>query len=156
MIERILLNFKPGVSQSSPSVFWFLPRNQPRHRGYDVDFRWYREFVTRNKVSSRMEASRPPRRPASTRLRPIGRLPPTFDFGVTRRRGKQQPLMHRSLLRRANVGYGGPRAAYDRWLTRIYLCFVLICGNQETFNRLALDESIHNVRDVGDRDASVK
>src|SRR5437899_8634700 len=32
---------------------------------------------------------------ASTRLLPIGRLPPTFDFGVTRRRGKQQPLMRR-------------------------------------------------------------
>jgi len=31
--------------------------------------------------------------------------------------GKQlAQLIHRSLLRRANVGYGGPRAAYDRWL----------------------------------------
>ena len=39
MIERILLNFKPGVSQSSLSVFRFLPGNQPRHRGYDVDLR---------------------------------------------------------------------------------------------------------------------
>jgi len=38
MIERILLNFKPGVSQSSLSVFWFLPRNQPRHRSYDMIF----------------------------------------------------------------------------------------------------------------------
>src|ERR1700757_4773 len=28
-------------------------------------------------------------------------------------------LMHRSLLRRANVGYGRPRAAYDRWLTNL-------------------------------------
>jgi len=28
---------------------------------------------------------------AVTRLCLIGRLPPTFDFGVTRRRGKQQP-----------------------------------------------------------------
>jgi len=28
-------------------------------------------------------------------------------------------LMHRSLLRRANVGYGGPRAAYDRRMGRI-------------------------------------
>ncbi|PYI85293.1 MAG: hypothetical protein DMF09_05490, partial [Verrucomicrobia bacterium] len=63
MIERILLNFKPGVSQSSLSVFWFLPGNQPRHRGYDVDFRWYREFVTRNTVASRMDTSRSPRRP---------------------------------------------------------------------------------------------
>src|SRR2546423_14768694 len=49
--------------------------------------------------------------PAFVRLFP--RLPPTFDFGVTRRRGKQQPLMHHSLLRpalrRAQRGfwYGG-------------------------------------------------
>jgi hypothetical protein len=27
--------------------------------------------------------------------------------------------MYRSLLRRANVGYGGPRAAYDRCVGRI-------------------------------------
>ena len=35
-------------------------------------------------------------------------------------------------------------------------CFVLIRGNHEPFNRLALNESIHNLRDVRDRDASVK
>ena len=35
-------------------------------------------------------------------------------------------------------------------------CLVLIRGNHEPFNRLALNESIHNLRDVGDRDASVK
>ena len=29
-------------------------------------------------------------------------------------------------------------------------------GNHEPFNRLALNESIHNLRDVGDRDAPVK
>jgi len=34
--------------------------------------------------------------------------------------------------------------------------FVLIRGNHEPFNRLALNESIHNLRDVHDRDASVK
>jgi hypothetical protein len=33
---------------------------------------------------------------------------------------------------------------------------VLIRGNHEPFNRLALYQSIHNLRDVGDRDASVK
>jgi len=33
---------------------------------------------------------------------------------------------------------------------------VWIRGNHEPFNRLALNESIHNLRDVGDRDASVK
>jgi hypothetical protein len=33
---------------------------------------------------------------------------------------------------------------------------VFICGNHETFNRLAVDKSIHNLRDVNDRDASVK
>jgi hypothetical protein len=33
---------------------------------------------------------------------------------------------------------------------------VLIRGNHEPFNRLALNESIHNLRDVRDRDASVK
>ena len=52
--------------------------------------------------------------------------------------------------------YGGPRAAYDSWVRRIYLCFVLIRGNHEPFNRLALNESIHNLRDVRDRDAPVK
>ena len=33
---------------------------------------------------------------------------------------------------------------------------VLIRGNHEPFNRLALNESIHDLRDVGDRDAPVK
>ena len=33
---------------------------------------------------------------------------------------------------------------------------VLVLGNDEPFNRLALNESIHNLRDVGDRDAPVK
>ena len=37
-----------------------------------------------------------------------------------------------------------------------HLCFVLIRGNHESFNRLALNESIHNLRDVRDRDAPVK
>jgi hypothetical protein len=32
-------------------------------------------------------------------------------------------------------------------LTRAYLCFGLIRGNHEPFNRLALNESIHNLRD---------
>ena len=35
-------------------------------------------------------------------------------------------------------------------------CFVLIRGNHETFNRLAFNESIHNLRDVGDCDVPVK
>jgi len=33
---------------------------------------------------------------------------------------------------------------------------VLIHDNHEPFNRLALNESINDLRDVGDRDASVK
>ena len=33
---------------------------------------------------------------------------------------------------------------------------VLIRGKHETFDRLALNQSIHNLRDVRDRDASVK
>jgi len=33
---------------------------------------------------------------------------------------------------------------------------VLIRWNHEPFNRLALNESIHDLRDVGDRDAPVK
>jgi hypothetical protein len=33
---------------------------------------------------------------------------------------------------------------------------VLIRGNHEPFHRLALNESIHNLGDVCDRDASVK
>jgi len=33
---------------------------------------------------------------------------------------------------------------------------MLIHGNHEPFNRLAADESIHNLRDIGERDASVK
>ena len=32
----------------------------------------------------------------------------------------------------------------------------VIPGNHDPFNRLALNESIHNLRDVGDRDAPVK
>ena len=39
---------------------------------------------------------------------------------------------------------------------KIYLCFVLICGNHEPFNRLALNESIHNLRDIRSRNAPVK
>lgn len=39
---------------------------------------------------------------------------------------------------------------------RIYLCFVLIRGDHETFNRLARDESVHNLWDVRSRNASVK
>ena len=35
-------------------------------------------------------------------------------------------------------------------------CVVLIRGNHEPFNRLALNESIHDLRDVGDRDMPVK
>ena len=46
--------------------------------------------------------------------------------------------------------------ANDGWLTRIYLCVLLIRGNDEPFNRLASNESIDNLRDVGDRDAPVK
>jgi hypothetical protein len=45
---------------------------------------------------------------------------------------------------------------YDRWVTRIYLCVVLIRGKHETFNRLSLNESVHNLGDVRDRDAFVK
>jgi hypothetical protein len=33
---------------------------------------------------------------------------------------------------------------------------VLICGDHETFNRVALNQSIHNLREVRDRDAPVK
>jgi len=33
---------------------------------------------------------------------------------------------------------------------------MLIRGNHEPLNRLIFDESIHNLRDVGDRDAPVK
>ena len=32
----------------------------------------------------------------------------------------------------------------------------LIRGDHEPFNRLAVNESIHNLRDIRDRDASVK
>jgi hypothetical protein len=32
----------------------------------------------------------------------------------------------------------------------------LLRGNHEPFNRLALNQSIHNFRDVGDRDAPVQ
>jgi hypothetical protein len=41
-------------------------------------------------------------------------------------------------------------------LTEAWLQGLLILGDHEPFNRLALNESIHNLRDVGDRDASVK
>jgi hypothetical protein len=52
------------------------------------------------------------------------------------------------------------QAAHDwiveRRLTEPWLQVVLIRGEQETFNRLVLNESIHNLRDVGDRDTPVK
>jgi hypothetical protein len=41
-------------------------------------------------------------------------------------------------------------------LTEAWLQGLLILGDHEPFNRLALNESIHNLRDVGDRDPSVK
>ena len=37
----------------------------------------------------------------------------------------------------------------------IYLFFVSIRGDHETFNRFARDQSVHNLRDVCDRDAPV-
>jgi hypothetical protein len=37
-----------------------------------------------------------------------------------------------------------------------HLCFVLIRGNHQPFNRLAGDESIHNLGDVRSRNAPVK
>jgi hypothetical protein len=36
------------------------------------------------------------------------------------------------------------------------LCFALIRGNYEPFNRFAVNESIHNLPDVRDRDAAVE
>ena len=39
---------------------------------------------------------------------------------------------------------------------RIYLCFTLIRSDHETLNRLSGDESIHNLRDVRDRDAPIE
>jgi hypothetical protein len=52
------------------------------------------------------------------------------------------------------------QAAHDliveRRLTEAWLKVLLICGNHEPFNRMALNESIHNLRDVGDCDAPVK
>ncbi len=44
----------------------------------------------------------------------------------------------------------------ERWVTSIYLRFGLIRIKHEPFNRLAGDESIHNLRDVRDRNAAVK
>ena len=35
-------------------------------------------------------------------------------------------------------------------------CFMLIRGKHEPFNRLAPNESIHNLGYIGDRDATVK
>ena len=57
-----------------------------------------------------------------------------------------------------------PASTASRRPTRLPLQFLrltqpplqLIRGNHEPFNRLALNESIYNLRDVRDRDASVK
>jgi hypothetical protein len=92
-------------------------------------------------------------------------------------------LMHRSLLRRASSATARQERLMMHWVRRIYLALklarcphslaaslavlpsmslipsssiVLIRGNHEPFNRLALNESIHNLRDVGDRDPPVK
>ncbi len=54
-----------------------------------------------------------------------------------------------------------PKAAASK-ASYCYLIFdripsiMLIRGKHETFNRLALNQSIHNLRDVRDRDAFVK
>jgi len=40
--------------------------------------------------------------------------------------------------------------------TKDYLCRVLFRGNHKPFNRLILNESIHDFRDVGERHAPVK
>ena len=39
---------------------------------------------------------------------------------------------------------------------RIYLCSMLIRSDHETFNRLAGNESVHNLRDVRDGDAAIE
>ena len=62
----------------------------------------------------------------------------------------------RSLLRPALAGLPQAKNGYDRSVTSIYLCFVSIRGNHESVNRLSLDESIHNLRDVRNRNAPVK
>ena len=41
-------------------------------------------------------------------------------------------------------------------VTRNYLCLVIRGGKHETFNRSALDESIHNLRHVRDREQRVR
>jgi hypothetical protein len=140
MIERILLNFKPGVSQSSLSVFWFLVGNQPRHRAYDVDSRWYREFVTRN-TSRRAWTPRGwqnCRRHARPYSRGVSCIVASFAVQTLATAGQERLMIE------------------ARAPNKDLLCFVLIRGNHEPFNRLALNESIHNLRDVRDGDASVK
>ena len=57
-----------------------------------------------------------------------------------------------------------PAAPFARCFPRSFTFYVahpsssivLFRSNHETFNRLALNESIHNLRDVRDRDAFVK
>ena len=51
------------------------------------------------------------------------------------------------------TGFAGDTPLQRR---RIYLWFVLIRGKHEPFNRLAIDESIHNLRNVRSRNAPVK
>ena len=51
------------------------------------------------------------------------------------------------------TGFAGDTPLQRR---RIYLWFVLIRSKHEPFNRLAIDESIHNLRNVRSRNAPVK
>jgi hypothetical protein len=54
----------------------------------------------------------------------------------------------KSFMHRKRIMIDGKRRTYRR--------FVLIRGEHEPFNRLAVNESIHNLRDVRDRNAPVK
>ena len=51
-------------------------------------------------------------------------------------------------------GAGGNTRAIR--VTKIYLCSMLIRSDHKTVNRLAGDKSIHNLEDVGNRDAPIE
>ena len=68
--------------------------------------------------------------------------------------------MHRSLLRPALVGLqrakSGLRQVGLTADSRSATATTVIRGKYKTFNRFVFDESVHNLRDVRDRNASVK
>jgi hypothetical protein len=98
---------------------------------------------------------RPQSAPDSDIIAPeILRFPSVWIDAYRRKRSNRTVRTNRTilvalalLLTEMRVVDGAQRRGYSKRL---------IHGNHEAINRLVLDESVHNLRDVGDRNAPVK